>query len=116
MAIRVDASTYDIPSLNSYQAFQFRDESADSEQIALAMMPHEEIAAIRPPVPQMLFPPENVPHREPWTIEAAVGAPAERSWKFHGSRGTPRLRPKSTEAEMNSSLRNAMGMSANPYG
>lgn len=55
-----------------------------SDTLRLMAIPSEELAAIRPPVPQYLFPPEIDWDRTPLTIEGVLDtdrwAPKQRSW------------------------------------
>lgn len=112
MGIIVDSNQYD-PKLFVYSApFEPRGESAVSEQIALAMIPAEQIMAIRPPLPAVPNP--NVPKLPPPTISEIIGVPTGRRWSVDGPRGKPEPRPEDPAA-FSASARYTMG-SVSPYG
>jgi hypothetical protein len=94
-----------------------RNEYLASEALQLAAVPVEEIQAIRPPVPQMLFPPEQKLNREPMTIsdcfDTAGWAPTVRAW-MSGPVAMPRRRDLEDTA-WSGSLRNVSGQ-VNPMG
>lgn len=113
MGIIVDRSQYD-PKLFVYPgAFEPRGESAVSDQIALAMLPADRIAAIRPPLPPI--PPPDLPKFDPPTVTDIVGVPRGRDWGATGPRGKPSPPPLPAGYGLEGSPRGAMG-SVSPFG
>ena len=96
---------------------QGRQDYLANEAMYWARIPRAQIAAIRPPVPQQLFPPTEGYYGVPLTISDVFEAgdywtPTRRSWIS----GPPRvIRTYDLQDEGRGSLRPAMGM-ANPMG
>lgn len=97
---------------NLNKPFQPSNEFVASEGLALALIPAEEIAAIRPRQPMWLFPPDLVHAPQP-TVEDVFGRgePLNRSMKTDPvrGRGRPQERAMPRGPEMTGGPRNASG-------
>lgn len=110
----VDDGTRDAPYMD--RPWANRNEAYASDAMRLMAIPGEQLAQIRPPVPYMLFPPDQRMDNTPLTIMEVLDvdrfAPQQRSWVSP----TVRMNERTATTDGGDGTARNISRSGNPFG